>query len=109
MATLGLLAPVSQLFPVDEKISSVILLVGLAVGVDYSLFYLRRERAERHAGHSNERALEIAAATSGRAVLVSGHDRHDRDGRHVPDRQRDLHVVRGRHDHGRRAWRCSAR
>ena len=72
MATLGLLAPVSQLFPVDEMISSVILLVGLAVGVDYSLFYLRRQRAERHKGHSNERALEIAAATSGRAVLVSG-------------------------------------
>jgi uncharacterized membrane protein YdfJ with MMPL/SSD domain len=72
MATLGLLAPVSQLFPVDEMISSVILLVGLAVGVDYSLFYLRRQRAERHKGHSNDRALEIAAATSGRAVLVSG-------------------------------------
>ncbi len=72
MATLGLLGPVSQLFPVDEMISSVILLVGLAVGVDYSLFYLRRQRAERHLGHSNERALEIAAATSGRAVLVSG-------------------------------------
>ena len=71
-ATLGILGPVSQLFPVDEQISSVILLVGLAVGVDYSLFYLRRERAERRAGHSNEAALAIAAATSGRAVLVSG-------------------------------------
>ena len=72
MATFGLLAPISQLFPVDEAISSVVLLVGLAVGVDYSMFYLRRERAERRAGHSNEKALEIAAATSGRAVLVSG-------------------------------------
>ncbi len=71
-ATLGLLAPISQLFPVDEAISSVILLVGLAVGVDYSMFYLRRMRSERRAGHSNEEALEIAAATSGRAVLVSG-------------------------------------
>ncbi len=72
MATLGILGPVSQLFPVDEQISSVILLVGLAVGIDYSLFYLRREREERRAGHSNEAALAIAAATSGRAVLVSG-------------------------------------
>jgi uncharacterized membrane protein YdfJ with MMPL/SSD domain len=71
-ATLGILAPVSQIFPVDEKISSVVLLIGLAVGVDYSLFYLRRERAERAAGHSNQAALAIAAATSGRAVLVSG-------------------------------------
>ena len=71
-ATLGILGPVSHLFPVDEQISSVILLVGLAVGVDYSLFYLRREREERRAGHSNDAALAIAAATSGRAVLVSG-------------------------------------
>jgi uncharacterized membrane protein YdfJ with MMPL/SSD domain len=71
-ATLGLLGPISQLFPVDEAINSVVLLIGLAVGVDYSLFYLRRQREERRAGHSNEVALQIAAATSGRAVLVSG-------------------------------------
>ena len=71
-ATLGIMGPVSQLFAVDEAAASVILLVGLAVGVDYSLFYLRRARAERRAGHSNEAALEIAAATSGRAVLISG-------------------------------------
>ena len=70
--TLGLLGPISQLFPVDEMIGSVVLLIGLAVGVDYSLFYLRRERTERQKGHSNDAALEIAAATSGRAVLVSG-------------------------------------
>jgi uncharacterized membrane protein YdfJ with MMPL/SSD domain len=49
-----------------------ILLIGLAVGVDYSLFYLRREREERAAGRSNEAALQAAAATSGRAVLISG-------------------------------------
>ena len=72
MATLGILGPVSQIFPVDEQIGSVVLLIGLAVGVDYSLFYMRRQRSERAAGHSNEAALEIAAATSGRAVLVSG-------------------------------------
>jgi RND superfamily putative drug exporter len=46
---------------VDENIGSVILLIGLAVGVDYSLFYLRRARTERRAGRSNEAALEIAA------------------------------------------------
>ena len=49
-----------------------ILLIGLAVGVDYSLFYLRREREERAPGARAEAALEAAAATSGRAVLVSG-------------------------------------
>ncbi|HEX8152895.1 MAG TPA: MMPL family transporter, partial [Thermoanaerobaculia bacterium] len=58
--------------PVDSNISSVILLIGLAVGVDYTLFYLRREREERAAGRSADAALEAAAATSGRAVLISG-------------------------------------
>jgi uncharacterized membrane protein YdfJ with MMPL/SSD domain len=50
----------------------VVLLIGLAVGVDYSMFYLRREREERAGGRSEEASLEAAAATSGRAVLVSG-------------------------------------
>jgi uncharacterized membrane protein YdfJ with MMPL/SSD domain len=72
LATLGLIAPISQLFPMDESASSVILLIGLAVGVDYSMFYLRRKMEERDAGRSEEAALEFAAATSGRAVLVSG-------------------------------------
>jgi RND superfamily putative drug exporter len=72
MATLGLLGPVSQLMPLEESITSVVLLIGLAVGVDYALFYLRREREERAAGRSEEAALEAAAATSGRAVLISG-------------------------------------
>jgi len=72
LATLGLLALPSQLVPMDANVSSVVVLVGLAVGVDYSLFYLRREREERRAGRSAEAALAAAAATSGRAVLVSG-------------------------------------
>jgi uncharacterized membrane protein YdfJ with MMPL/SSD domain len=72
MATMGLLAFPSQLWPVDENISAVILLIGLAVGVDYSLFYLKREREERAAGRSERAALEAAAATSGRTVLISG-------------------------------------
>ena len=55
-----------------RTISAVILLIGLAVGVDYSLFYIRRERDERRAGRSESAALEAAAATSGRAVLISG-------------------------------------
>jgi uncharacterized membrane protein YdfJ with MMPL/SSD domain len=71
-ATIGLLAPLSQLFAMDESVSSVVLLVGLAVGVDYSMFYLRRKMEERDAGRSKEDALEFAAATSGQAVLISG-------------------------------------
>src|SRR5918994_1892381 len=71
-AAIGLLAPISQLFAMDESVSSVVLLVGLAVGVDYSMFYLRRKMEERDAGRSSEAALEFAAATSGHAVVVSG-------------------------------------
>jgi uncharacterized membrane protein YdfJ with MMPL/SSD domain len=71
-ATLGLVALPSQLVPMDDTISSIILLVGLAVGVDYTLFYLRREREERARGADHRTAVETAAATSGRAVLVSG-------------------------------------
>jgi uncharacterized membrane protein YdfJ with MMPL/SSD domain len=72
MAALGLLSVVSQAVPVDDAAGSVILLIGLAVGVDYSLFYLRREREERAAGKGVDAALDAAAATSGRAVLISG-------------------------------------
>jgi RND superfamily putative drug exporter len=72
LATVSLLALPSQLVPMDSNVASVVVLVGLAVGVDYSLFYMRREREERRAGRSANAALEAAAATSGRAVLVSG-------------------------------------
>jgi uncharacterized membrane protein YdfJ with MMPL/SSD domain len=71
-ATMGLIGLPSQIIPMDASISEVILLIGLAVGVDYSLFYIRRERDERRAGKGERAALEAAAATSGRAVLISG-------------------------------------
>src|SRR5512133_1497240 len=72
IATVGLVALPSQLVPLDQNVSAVILLIGLAVGVDYSLFYLKREREERAAGKSSRAAIEAAAATSGRSVLISG-------------------------------------
>jgi uncharacterized membrane protein YdfJ with MMPL/SSD domain len=71
-ATFGLAALPSHVIPLAQEAFAVVLLIGLAVGVDYSLFYLRREREERAAGRSPEAALEIAAATSGRSVLISG-------------------------------------
>jgi RND superfamily putative drug exporter len=71
-AATGTLAFASNLLPVDDAANSVMLLIGLAVGVDYSLFYLKREREERALGKSAEAALEAAAATSGRSVLISG-------------------------------------
>jgi uncharacterized membrane protein YdfJ with MMPL/SSD domain len=72
LAAIGLNELVSHVVSVADATKSVILLVGMAVGVDYSLFYLRREREERSAGASPDRALGRAAATSGQAVLISG-------------------------------------
>jgi len=71
-AATGLMALTSHLLHVDGSASTILLLVGLAVGVDYSLFYLRRMREERAAGRSNRDALDVAAATSGHSVLISG-------------------------------------
>jgi uncharacterized membrane protein YdfJ with MMPL/SSD domain len=71
-ATFGLVALPSHLLPLAQEAPAVVLLVGLAVGVDYSMFYLRREREERAAGRSERDALEAAAGTSGRSVLISG-------------------------------------
>src|SRR5438270_5627016 len=72
LATVFLVALPSQLVPMDQNVDAVVLLIGLAVGVDYSLFYLKREREERAAGRGQRAALEAAAATSGRSVLISG-------------------------------------
>ena len=69
---IGLASLVSHVLPVDDTLNSVILLIGMAVGVDYSLFYVRRTREERARGATRREAIDIAAATSGRAVLVSG-------------------------------------
>jgi len=71
-ATFGLWAIPSHVLPSDESIYAIVLLIGLAVGVDYSLFYLKREREERAAGRSAEASLQAAAASSGRSVLISG-------------------------------------
>ncbi|MEU6424565.1 MMPL family transporter [Microbispora sp. NPDC046973] len=71
-AATGLLALTSHLLHVDSATSNVMLLIGLAVGVDYSLFFIMRAREERAKGRDKKRSIEIAAATSGRAVLISG-------------------------------------
>jgi RND superfamily putative drug exporter len=72
MASIGLYGVASQVFPDFGAVQHVMLLIGLAVGVDYSLFYLKREREERRRGTGHVDAVKIAAATSGRAVVVSG-------------------------------------
>jgi RND superfamily putative drug exporter len=72
ISAISLLAIPGHWLPVDSTTSSIVLLVGMAVGIDYSLFYLRRTREERAAGRSTAEALRIAAHTSGRAIIVSG-------------------------------------
>ncbi len=71
-AAFGLLGPISQVFPVDDGVKVIVLLVGMAVGVDYALFYVVRSREERSHGRASHEALERTARTSGRTVLVSG-------------------------------------
>jgi RND superfamily putative drug exporter len=72
IAAIGLLALPSQVLPMDDAVNAVVLLIGLAVGVDYSMFYLKRAREERAAGRAECASIEAAAATSGRSVLISG-------------------------------------
>lgn len=72
VVTLGLYAPLSALVPDSGTVMNVVLMLALAVGIDYSLFYLRREREERRRGASTVDAIQVAAATSGHAVVVSG-------------------------------------
>ncbi len=99
---MALVALPSQLSPVDSNLSSVILLIGLAVGVDYSLFYLRREREERAGGRRRARGARGRGRDLGprRPDLRPDGDR--RDGRDVPHRRQDLHLVRRGHDPRRR-------
>jgi len=71
-AAIGVLTAVSHWLPVTSSTFEVVVVVGMAVGVDYSLFYLRREREERARGRQFPEALRVAARTSGRAIVVSG-------------------------------------
>jgi uncharacterized membrane protein YdfJ with MMPL/SSD domain len=71
-AAVGLIGPVSRLYALPADVAELMVIIGLAVGVDYAMFYSRRVMEERDRGRSVEDAVEVAAATSGRAVLISG-------------------------------------
>ncbi|MCC2274673.1 MMPL family transporter [Streptomyces sp. ET3-23] len=74
-AAMGLSALASHVLPDAGVGNNIILLIGMAVGVDYSLFYLKRDREERarSGGRLGSQAVvELAAATAGRAIVVSG-------------------------------------
>ncbi len=72
VTAISLTSVIGHWLPTGQSTSEVVLIIGMAVGVDYSLFYLRREREERASGRSTRDALAIAARTSGRAIVVSG-------------------------------------
>lgn len=72
IGAMGGLALISQVFPAGDASASLVVLLGLAVGVDYSLFYIRREREERRNGRGEEAALFATSATVGRAIVISG-------------------------------------
>ena len=72
IAAMGGMALISQVFPAGDASGSMVVLLGLAVGVDYSLFYIRREREERENGRGADAALFATSATVGRAIIISG-------------------------------------
>ncbi|MBN6034793.1 MMPL family transporter [Amycolatopsis sp. 195334CR] len=76
LGSVGLYGLASVFFPdAGGAVTSILLMMGMAVGVDYSLFALKRVREERDRSRgqlSHAAAVEIAAATSGRAIVVSG-------------------------------------
>ena len=72
-AGFGILGIYSQLVaPVAASASQLVLLIGLAVAVDYSLFIITRFRTERRLGRDKHAAIEVASSTAGRAVFFSG-------------------------------------
>ena len=84
--TIGLIAPLSHLVHAEGTVSSMIVLIGMAVGVDYSLFYLKREREERaagrtHPGRGRDRGPDVRSLDP---RLRGGRDRLD--GRPLRDR-----------------------
>ena len=69
---LGIAALLSQVFPMIEFLAQIVLMIGMAVGVDYSLFIVSRYRTERKAGRSKLEAVAYASNTTGRAVFYAG-------------------------------------
>lgn len=73
LAAFGIIGLYSQLVAaVSPNATQLIVLIGLAVAVDYSLFMVTRFRTERRHGRSVPLAIEVASSTAGRAVFFSG-------------------------------------
>ena len=68
----AILTVISQVFALDAAYQQIVLLMGLATGIDYALFVITRYRNERRAGRSKDDALRVASGTSGKAVVFAG-------------------------------------
>ena len=102
ISAISLLAIPSRWLPIGSTTSSIVLLVGMAVGIDYSLFYLRRTREERAAGHDTTRGAADRRRHLGTRHRGVRADRDDLAGRPVPHRYRRVLRRRRRHDPGGR-------
>ena len=111
VATIGLLgARQPARHRSTQSARSVILLIGLAVGVDYSLFYLRREREERARGRSDARRVADRRRDLGPRRARLRHDRDGGDGRACSSpATTTFTALRARHDRSSSRWPCSAR
>jgi RND superfamily putative drug exporter len=72
IVALGLVAILSQAFELSVFIVNMLTGMGLALGIDYSLFVVSRYREERRRGFAKDDAIALAGATASRAVLFSG-------------------------------------
>ena len=70
--SLGVAVLVGQVYDLHVFTQNVATMIGLAVGIDYSLFIVSRFREERARGLEKVDAIAAAGATASRAVLVSG-------------------------------------
>ncbi|SFD07740.1 MMPL family transporter [Streptomyces aidingensis] len=72
LATLAGLRLLAQFTPVSVFAANLALVLGLGLGIDYSLFVIARYREERRAGAAPEAAVAATVRTAGRTVLFSG-------------------------------------
>ena len=72
MVALATVSLIGQAFVLNFLVVNLLVMMGLAVGIDYSLFVLSRFREERRAGREIDEAIGVAGATASRAVAVLG-------------------------------------
>jgi len=72
IVSMGISTIIGQIYPLSEIVMNIIVMIGLAVGIDYALFIVERYREERRHGASKHAAIEIAGGTATKAVVFSG-------------------------------------